>query len=161
MLRPSTKNFIYLSFGALLCGVAGAEGWADLYGVSESGNNILIGPYQPRDDEIVWKDGIGLPIESTHDKYDISVYRETSSAGVVTYERQACTYDYSGQSGHYFSCSIQGESPLAGVRYKIIPNEDPNDCDYAQRYICIENCEDPDVPRVMYKEYWECYGEGD
>lgn len=53
-------------------------------------------------------------------------------------------------------CKKNGKSPLAGATYKVIPNPNQNDCDYAATYKCIDGCQEKRVPLEIVEGTWEC-----
>lgn len=120
-----------------------ASGWADLHGKSRNGVLIYIEP--------AWEHEFP---PSPKGGYYIRVYKDgDTNSSSITYKNQKCKL-----TDDYLSCDKNGKSPLAEVKYKIVPNENPSDCSYANKFICIEGCNNnPNTQQTMQQSHWECY----
>ena len=66
---------------------------------------------------------------------------------------------FSNAEGERFSCHKNGISPLAGATYRVTTSRKYKPCHddtIGTVYVCVAGCNSPRVPRIFYKEPWEC-----
>ena len=126
-----------------------ADGWADLSGKNSKGENVGVYPAEP---EYEWKNGVGLPSAESRDNFVVYV---DSGDKTKIFDKQKCYFEEKNGERVKFWCSENGKSPLAGATYNILLNQKQN-CDYYAKYICVQGCGNPELPKVMFKGHWEC-----
>jgi hypothetical protein len=127
-----------------------ADGWGDLGGTTKMGDYIGVSPCD--------EDPLSCSNPPPQDGFAVFIRKKDEKGPGHYFKSQKCRFSYD-QIGPVRLTCTEGDSPIAGVTYKIAPNKDPNDCGFEYEYICITGCDKTGVPRVLYQSYWECSDE--
>jgi hypothetical protein len=146
-MHNSTLRLIFGATLYLVSEAVFAAAWADLGGTSDNGDYIGIAPCD--------EDPLGCSDPPPKEGFAVFIRKKSAKGSGKYYERQRCTFTTNKSGGRRLTCT-EGDSPLAGVTYKIIPNKNPHDCSYEEKFICIKGCNKPSVPRVLTKSFLEC-----
>lgn len=160
--RPHPLAAAVLLLVAVLPGAAALalEGTPELSGKNSRGEWVDIRPASVLDDNAT-RD-YNLP--GNRDLYQIRIYsrgyrprapREPWIPSTIHRDQRCLVITDAAGTPRRFECAADGNSPLAGVVYKIVPNKDPLDCDHESRYICVRGC-NKEAPRIMKLRDWTC-----
>ena len=131
----------------LLSGTAMADGWSDLGGVNGSGEYISVYPASIESENSPPEDA---------DLFKVLQYKDAKARESPKTFEQRCMFKHNRAGDRIaFECK-KGQSPLAGATYKIVPSEDPGNCDYEAIYVCVAGCRSKRTPTTMVKHWWEC-----
>lgn len=129
-----------------------AEGWADISGKNSRGDSFSPVP------TFVDKPG-GTAVTEPFSSFSVYV-RPANASGedFQLYENEPCVLSRDPTSGApmFFGCSELAKSPLKGARYIAEPNPDPEDCAYSFKFVCVQGCQDSEVPQTLERGFWEC-----
>lgn len=136
-----------------------ADGWADLGGRNSRGEDVGVVPAWEADSS----SSRDFSLPENLELFYVYVSRPADRPNmdptlIATYKDVRCRFKKDSRGNEIeFLCDKTGTSPLSGARYKIVPNKNPNDCNFFAKYICVEGCSAIATPKEMLKSHYECY----